>query len=474
MKRFTFIIPNSSWFGRRYWHHFPYTEGLLAALLKEHGYEVDVIDANISDFSEAELRRAVEERKPEIVGIGMMSLEYRMSAHRAFEIVKSINPKTVTIFGGVYPTLSPEIVEKDENIDFVVTGEGEYILPFLLKNLDPYGKFIGSRVVEVSLDSLPLPDYSKFEMPKYMNYQQKLCHNWRYKQLPVGITMTSRGCPFECTFCASKKLYSQKLRTMSPERVLAEVDMLINDYGAKEIFFMDDNFLYPKSRMFAIMGGLRERRRKHGIVWKAANVPIQGLDMEILSAMKKSGCYQITLSIESGCQTTLERMKKKVKLSDVENILQRIKRFEFDDVSSNFIIGIPGETWDDIRQSFECAEGFFDKGLLDYAFFHVATPFPGTELYEECRNKGYLPADFGFENQNYYGFGKGVITTPEFTPEELHIMRAFEWDRLNFKTPERKQVIARMMGVTLDEIEEWRKDTRREVGLHVGTVDRRE
>jgi len=258
---------------------------------------------------------------------------------------------------------------------------------------------------------------------------------------------------------------------MSPERVLEEVDMLIGKYGAKEIIFVDDSLLFPRERALEIMHGLIERKKQgKNIIWKSNNLPIHNMDNEILNKMKESGCYQIIVSIESGSQETLKRMRKPVVLDKAEITLKLIKEQNFDDVSSNFVIGYPGDTWEDIRQGFRWVESMIDRGLLHYAVFHIATPFPKTELYDECKKGGYLPAGFNFED--FYGFGKGVITTPEFIPLELQVVRAYEWDRINFKTQKQKEIIARMHGITLDQLETWRKETRRNLGLHIASADR--
>jgi len=488
-KDFTFVIPNTTWFGKRYWHNFPYTEALLSAVLKEKGYGINIIDANIGNLSESDLESRIQDAKPRFVGIGEMALEYKDPVHKSFEIVKRASPETKTILGGIYTTISPEIATKDGNIDYFVLGEGEERLPSLLEAItanDGFEKIdglafrkdgqviINPRSVQgiENLDALPFPDYSGFNMNKYMNYQQKFTQNFRFKQLPVAITMTSRGCKFKCTFCSSKNLYDQKVRTRSPENVLKEVDMLCDKYGAREIVFVDDSLLLPKDRALRFMKALAERKRD--LVWKSNNLAVHNMDEEVLDAMRTSGCYEVIVSIESGSPATLGRMKKPVNLDKATKTLEIIQRKGFDSVSSNFVIGMPGDKWEDIRETFRYVDGVVERGLLDYAVFHIATPFPKTELYDICRNRGYLPEGFSFENPEFYGFGRGVITTPEFTPAELQVLRAYEWDRINFKTPEKRKKVAHMLGITLDELEGWRQETRRSVGLHVGAVDKRD
>ena len=108
-------------------------------------------------------------------------------------------------------------------------------------------------------------------------------------------------------------------------------------------------------------------------------------------------------------------------------------------VASNFIIGMPGDTWNDILTTFEFADKMVNHDkLLDYALFSIATPLPGTEMFETAMNMNFIPKDF--KPENFYGFGKGVINSDEWSGEELQVKRAMEWDRINFTKPEKRTV----------------------------------
>ena len=177
--------------------------------------------------------------------------------------------------------------------------------------------------------------------------------------------------------------------------------------------------------------------------------------------MQKSGCYQLTLSPESGSQRVLKRIiKKPVMLDKVPHILGLARRLNFQ-IVVNFISGFPGETWDQIRQTYKYAESL----NVDLVNFHIATPLPKTELMQIALRGGYLRSK---GSKDLYGYTKGVIETPDFTPMELQILRAFEWDRINFSNPVRKSVIAAMEGISLEELEEWRVRTRRNLGTTIG------
>jgi radical SAM superfamily enzyme YgiQ (UPF0313 family) len=483
IKKFVFLVPNTAWFNNRYWHNFPYTLGLLSAVLIQEGYDVRIIDANVDNLDEESVREKIEEIKPDVVAVSAMTIMYAKSIHKSFELVKQVNKEIITVIGGIYPTLSSELVMKDKNIDYIISGEGEERLVDLLKAIEAGsgfdkidglsyrqnfdGEFIvnSAQRVLAELDAFPFPKYKIFEMEKYMNYGQKFTQNFQFRAFPYAETMTSRGCPYRCIFCSSNRLYGDKIRYRSVKNVLEEIDMLVKDYGVKEMIFVDDSFLQTKKRAVQIMQGLIDRQ--YNLLWKSNNLSIFLMDDEILELMKKSGCYQLSVSIESGHPNTLKRIRKPVNLERIKAVIEKIKKLDIE-LISNFVIGFPGETMDEIRETFRYAEEID----IDYVLFSIATPLPKTELYDMCKEYDCLPSDFSFENFDFYGFGKGAITTDEFTPFELQALRAFEWDRINFKTNEKKKKIANMIGVTVEELDDWRKETRRKVGVNVESVDK--
>ncbi|MBT5471668.1 MAG: B12-binding domain-containing radical SAM protein [Nitrospina sp.] len=489
---FTWVIPNTRWFGKRYWNHIPYVEGILTAVLRRENISVSVIDANGSDLSQEELTSQLSDLGPNIVGVSCMSVEYRKSAHACFEITKNISNQIETVFGGVYPSLSPAAAFANEDIDFLVIGEGEERLPNLIRAIKAGGGFHKidglmyrknggvinnpqAGVGVVDLDAIPYPDYSDYDMKLLMNWGAKYTQNFQFKQFPVGMTMTSRGCPYRCTYCAAGKDLNpindrNNVRGRSPENVLGEIDYLREQYGIRELIMVDDSLLLPSERAIGFMKGMAERRENGSdLVWKSNNLDIRHFNEEILDWMKASGCYQLTFSLESGSQNTLKRMKRGYSIKKGVKMMEAMRKKGFDEICSNFIVGFPGDTWDDIRETFNFADQLRNDGLLDYCLFSIATPLPGTELADTAMEGGFLPADF--DPTQFYGYGKGLITTEHFTPNELQTLRSYEWDRINFKNEPDKIKTSRMLGITLEELETWRKETRRQTGVEVATVD---
>ena len=209
------------------------------------------------------------------------------------------------------------------------------------------------------------------------------------------------------------------------------------------------------------MNGLKER--KYDLEWKCANLTAFLLDEELLDLMKESGCYRIISSVESGNQHVVKNIvKKPVDLKKMSQTLEMVKQKGFESCV-NFVFGFPDETWDQIRDTCDYA-GQIEADLVN---FHIATPLPNTELMDTCIERGHLSPDAN-ENFGNIGYSKGLISTEEFNPNMLQILRAFEWDRINFRTEERKRAVAKINSITLDELEDWRKSTLERLGIRKG------
>jgi len=190
--------------------------------------------------------------------------------------------------------------------------------------------------------------------------------------------------------------------------------------------------------------------RKYDLKWNAPALALYNLDEEMIALMSESGCQYVDVAMESGIERVLKDViHKPLNLEYGKKMLETLKKYHID-TAVNFVIGFPGETWNEIRRSLKVAEDID----VDYIKIAIATPLPNTELYNIAKEKGYLEDGFDFNN---YLWGRGWIKTDEFTPNDLKVLRTYEWDRINFTNPEKKKNIARMMGVTDKELEEIRK-----------------
>lgn len=468
--------PNYAWFNKRAWKMPPYALVLLSACLKKE-YDVQLFDPNYNNMTEEAVFNFFEETQPEIVGVSSISTGYIKASKLMNAIIKEALPNSIVIQGGIIPTVILETAMRDPNVDYWIIGEGEFRLARLLDELRKFQLDLSSidglaywknGVARISppngfikdLDSVPFPDYGNLSLLDYGNRVLKYSAGLLPRKFPYAVTITSRGCPYHCIFCAASTVSGRKIRFRSASNILNEIDTLYKA-GIREIIFLDDHFLGNRKRAVEIMRGLIER--KYDLTWKCVNLTIFLFEQEILRLMKESGCYQLILSIESGNQYVLDKIiKKPVKLTKVHGILDMAKSLGFETIA-NFVIGFPGETWEQIRETFRFAE----STNVDLVNFHIATPLPKTELMEICLRDGYLPKDFDIEESCTSGYAKGLISTTEFTPSELEILRAFEWDRINFSTPERRETIARIEGISIQELEQWRINTRRKCGVNV-------
>lgn len=464
--------PNFARTGKRTWKLLPYSLGILNACLKRAHYDSWIFDANADGLSDEEVREELRRTRPDVVGITTFSTEYLDEPAIFSRLVREELPEAVIVLGGVLPTMMPLTAVKDPNVDYCVLGEGEERFPRLLEALSagedlstldglaygapptvqPQSGFIAD------LDTVPLPDYGGIDFLQYANFVNKYAHHFLPSRFPFAVTMSARGCPHHCIFCAGHLLTGRRMRLRSAANVLAEVDQLYHEQGVREIIYLDDHFLASRRRTLEILNGLKQR--SYDLAWKCANVNVMHLDREVLELMRETGSYQLTISVESGVQEVLTNIvRKPIDLSKVPGIMAMAKELGFDS-AANFIIGFPGETWDQIRETIRYAEHL----PVDIVNFHIATPLPLTELMQICERGNFLTVEPGKQ----FGYTMGMIKTDEFSPVELQILRAFEWDRINFTSPERKAAICRIEGITLEELEQWRLRTRHNLGTTIG------
>ena len=466
------VIPNFRWVNwnsTTFWTINPYNLCLLSAVIGDD-FDVTIVDANYDNMDIKDFGEKVLKINPDVVGVTCLTNEYGKAGHIALEKVKEINNDIITIYGGVYATTNCDQVIQDNNIDYVIKGEGEYVFKQLLHFINGTGEIPQKGIVYKNskkiinlpkadyikdLDDLPLPDYKKVDFLKYANSIGRASVD-APRFLPYARIMTSRGCPVGCVFCEVELLSGKKFRGRSPENVIKEIIWLKEEYGIKSIIFDDDNLYINKKRAMSIFSLMI--RNKLNIKWNAIAVSAFCLNEELLEIMAESGCKYIDVALESGVERVLKDIiNKPVKLDHAQKMISKAKALKID-VSANFVIGFPGETWDEIRQSLSFAETLD----LDYVKIFIATPLPKTKLYEIAKKGGYLSNNFSFE-QNLWKYGQ--ITTDEFTPNDLSILRAYEWDRINFKNENKRKKIAQMMRITEEELEEIRKETRKSLNL---------
>ncbi|MFH1894715.1 MAG: radical SAM protein [Patescibacteria group bacterium] len=413
----------------------------IAGVLEKNGYEVKILDAHAEGYhnrvvvgdrvqvglNEKEIRNKIAEFKPSIIGVSAMFTDQYKNAHMVCKAAKEALPGAIICMGGVHPSMVPEEALKDKNVDYVIRGEAEYsFLAFCdwqtkKKNIDPKTidglNFNPKEQWIKNLDELPFP--ARHLLPLKLYFEVGRAYREPSKREPAFPIITSRCCPASCNFCATHKMQGY-YRERSVDNVIAEIDYLINTYGMKEIYFLDDALAHGNFR--DILKKMIEN--KYDLAWHGANgIAVYSLDDELIELFAKSGCYKILLAIESGVQETLAYMRKPVRLEKVEAIVEKIKNYGMK-TESLFMIGLPCETKENILNTVKFAESL----NLDYVTFPIATPFPGTDFYKDCLEKGYLVKDYKYENLK---FGIGNIQTKEWGPEFVEKVRKESWKRIN-------------------------------------------
>lgn len=467
LKKLLLVYPNQRWHKddiNTVWDLNPATLCLLATMVRDI-VEVKVIDAQFYNMSQERFAKEIKEHKPDYVGISVMTSEYRDILDIAAEIVKGISKGMIVIAGGVHVTTNYDYVIRNINIDYCVRGEGEYIIRDLIKYLNGDGDFPreglvfrkGDEVIKQDqsivkdISALPWPAYDLVDFEAYLARVSRFGPN-RPPALPCVRLITTRGCPFGCSFCQVEIISGRKVRARDPEDVVNELLFLKKKYGIKSIVFEDDNLLmapdkYAK-RLFTLM-----IEKKLNLEWVGIAFALFLLTDEILDLMRDSGCVGINVAIESGNERVLkEVVKKPIKdLKRVPEIIRNVKSrgmYCF----ANFIIGFPGETWDEIRETISFAE----HCGADYVKIFIAVALYGTELYRIAQETGVLMC---LEEYPKVDWRYSQIKSNEWTAKDVSILRAYEWDRINF-SKDKIHRTAKIWGMTIDELNEIRKKTR--------------
>lgn len=216
---------------------------------------------------------------------------------------------------------------------------------------------------------------------------RKAPHGGLIKRFPVAPVVSTRGCPFECSFCASPTLWEKRIRFRSPEKIVEEIELLVGRFGVREIHFEDDNLTLRRSHVEKICGLILEKGLD--ISWAAPNgVRADSLDRDLLELMKKSGCYFLSFGLESGNQSILDRAAKDVSLDTMERVIRETREAGIM-TQGFFSFGLPGETEATINETIEFAK----SSGLDRAQCLLLDILPGSRLWEEL--KGEYEIDFG-------------------------------------------------------------------------------
>lgn len=372
----------------------------LAAVLEKNNIECEIIDAAVSEKSNADVVKDVKKFKPEVIGITTNIITAK-AAMELGSLLRHKFPHQLIIYGGPYASAYPKMILKKTKGDVVVRGEGEITIIKLLQSLknlkDVKGISyrIGNKVFHNAdreliedLDTLPFPAYHL--LPDFKRYRS------RSRKTPIGFLISSRGCPYHCIYC-NANIFGKKFRPRSPANVLTEIELLVGRYGVKQIEILDDNFTFDIARAEKIFDEVLKRKIK--VLFNFQNgIRADRLTPKLVKKMKQAGVYKATIGVESGDPRIQKIIKKSLDLKKVIKASKMLRK-EGILVFCSFMIGLPGETPESLDRSID----FAIKLNPQIANFMVVVPLPQTELYEMIKKEGRFTktVDFGSETGFY-------------------------------------------------------------------------
>jgi len=413
--------------------------GYLASIAERLGIHVKILDCLIHGWeheeyanenlvrvglSDKDIQERIMQFKPDIVGINcQFSRQYKIY-HQMFSLIKNIDPRIIVVAGGAHATVCPEEVLNDDNCDYLLRGEAEESFRELIlalqqdteiTSIDGLGwkskgeiKISPKLTFTKDLDSIPFPAYHLMELNKYFGLDAS--HGDRHKKRFCAI-ITSRGCPAKCTFCSAHQVWGNKYRVRSVENVLEEMRLLKDQYGVEEIMFEDDNVTADAKRAKLLFSRMIEEGLD--FVWDTPNgAGVWSMDEEMIDLMKQSGCVRLHFPVESGSQHVLNSIiKKPLKLERVKKLVKYCQKIDLYH-SMFLVIGMPGEKLSDMWESFKFAAecGCFTPHIS------VATPYPGTKLFEDCVKNNYFSKPFSLDDLFIRSF---LIKTPDWNEDHL-------------------------------------------------------
>lgn len=398
----------------------------LVSVLKKNKIPVRVFDFGV-EKNDRELDKIINNFKPEIIGITGFSYSLDLLRETIVKVKQLTN--SPIIVGGPHVSATKDEILKETGVNFSLKGEGEISFLLFLKQLEKkksdFSKVPGliykigeeifygpSPVFIKNIDEIPFPDYEEFNLKKYPCYIEKM--------LPI---MTSRGCPYQCTYCSAKLSAGSIFRPRSPKNVLKEITYWYKK-GFTSFDFNDDCFSFDLNRAKEICDLIIKHKLK--IKFQLYNgIRVDRVDLNLLKAMKKVGCTFINFGCESGNETILISIKKGITLEQVKQAVAWANEAGIKNTVS-FIIGHPRETY---KQALETIA--FAKSLpASYINFNNLVPYPGTEAYEwVLKNGHFLVSLKDYLNKVSYKDLDPIFETKAFTAEQrISVLKTASYD----------------------------------------------
>ncbi len=391
--------------------------GYILAGVKQEGFTVRYVDMEACLITVERLLDFVVQNRPLLVGFTAVTTTVKAAA-RVANRIKEKCPDVLTCLGGVHATMIPgETLEEFPVFDFIVRGEGEEVIPEVLRRIRRRAPFHDVPGVLVrgkddltsarvrDLDSLPFPAWEEFDLFRYPGVD---LHRTR-RELPI---ITARGCPYDCCFCCRQPGMRQ-VRYRSVASIIEELTRNVEQFGAEATLFVDETFTINRRLTTEICEALLARGFHRRMRW-SCSTRVDAADAETFKLMKRAGCYDVFFGFESGDDRLLEIAGKRITTAQMREAVRRAREAGLA-VHGCFILGLPGETEQTIEKAWHLAKELDLRGVS----FPIAVPFPGTRLWDMA-NRG----EYGLRilSRNWDDYGKqypGVLEQGDLTIEKL-------------------------------------------------------
>ena len=401
----------------------PFWIAVIAAYLRDKKFKVKIIDSNAENLKPDETAEIVKKYNPILTAVIVYGSQPSASTQNMTITAKICNSlRNITdckiAIGGLHPSALPKKTLEETKVDFVIDGEGiitlEKLLSSLISNSNDFKKIPGlwwydengnptkterAGIIKNLDKYLPVGAWDLLPMEKYR------AHNWHcfddiQNRMPYGAIYTSLGCPYNCVFCCINAPFGKSgIRYRSPERVIEEIDILVNDYKIKNLKIVDELFVLKEAHYMKIVDLIIEKGYDLNI-WCYARVDT--VKTENLKKMKKAGINWLALGIETANPDVRDGASKRMYVQDIKNVVKQIQDAGIR-VIGNYIFGLPDDNIDTMQQTLDMA---IDLNC-EFANFYSAMAYPGSKLYEVASQKGWhLPEEWHGYSQHSY------ITTP--------------------------------------------------------------
>jgi radical SAM superfamily enzyme YgiQ (UPF0313 family) len=384
-------------------HH----HGTITSLLQEHHQYIEALSNNSHPVWK-EIQGVLNDYQPDIVGLSVMTAKYG-SALKISGLCKEYRSDCVVVWGGPHPTVQPENVLRIPSVDFVVRGEGEATLLELSqlinqkkhKDSSSLQKVLGLSFKDkgMIIHNVSRPLLDNLDQLPYASYHLSIDLSV-YRGDEMSNLLTSRGCPFNCAYCAACSICGRRVRFHSVGRVITEIKHIKDRYGVLNFNFWDDSFTVNRRRTIELCRAMIKERLN--IAWNCST-RADLIDEELARIMKKAGCYNLDIGIESGSPRMLKIIRKGISLEDISKMEVVLKKYGLA-WGAFFMIGFPEETRDDIQKTLDLIKDIKASSVQ----LGVFTPYPGTELYETTKRLGLISDDYDWSrishqsSENYF------------------------------------------------------------------------